>query len=114
MSALSSFHMGLIARLPCVICARFEATGLPVELHHVAEGSGKRSDFAVAPLCGDKTDGGHHRGAVGFHGPQGTRWFISFYKVPWQKEEGLLVWTAEELAKFLRRDMSVLTVRERR
>jgi hypothetical protein len=96
-----AYYMGLIAALGCLICRRREPTGLKVELHHVAEGSGHRSNFAVVPLCGDKLDGGHHRGVIGLHG-LGTKAFVRMYRVPWEKEEGLLVWAAEDLANYLR------------
>lgn len=93
-------YMGLVASIGCVICRRFERTGLPVELHHVAEGSGVRSNFGVAPLCGNKSDGGHHRGAVGLHG-MGPKAFLRFYRPPGESEYGLLIWTAEDLARHL-------------
>ena len=98
MNAVERRHVNKVAALPCGVCRRFGATGLPVELHHVAEGSGIRSWFAVAPLCGSKMDGGHHRGAAGLHG-MGTKKFCALYRPPWEKEEGLLVWVNEDLAK---------------
>lgn len=101
MKAIEGFYMGLVGKLQCVICRRFEPTGLPVELHHVAKGSGLRSDFAVVPLCGSKTDGGHHRGAAGFHG-MGERAFCRLYRPPGETEWGLIVWTNEDLARSLR------------
>lgn len=101
MSAAARAWMSLVASLGCVVCRRFVATGLGVELHHVAEGSGLRSDYAVVPLCGGLSDGGHHRGSAGLHG-MGVKAFCSLYRVPWEKEEGLLVWRDEDLAKALR------------
>ncbi len=98
MRAAESRYLGLIAMLPCVICSRFDATGLPVELHHVAEGSGKRSNFAVVPLCGYRMDGGHHRGGGGLHG-MGSQAFVRLYRPPFENEYGLLVWTSEDLEK---------------
>ncbi len=47
--------------------------GAPCEIHHVAEGSGKRSDFMVAALCLE-----HHRGATGIHG-RGVRAFCRLW-----------------------------------
>lgn len=99
-TAASSRYMGLIARLPCVVCVSLGLTNScqvagPVEIHHVAEGSGLRSDYAVAPLCPE-----HHRGASGLHG-MGTKAFIRLYRVPGETEYGLLVWTAEQLEKLL-------------
>lgn len=87
--------MGLIARLPCVVCKRIGTEPGPVEVHHVAEGSGLRSDFAVAPLCTE-----HHRGASGLHG-LGAKAFCRLYRTPGETEYGLLVWTAEELEALL-------------
>ena len=96
MSAAGARYMGKVARLDCIICKRFGSTGLPVEVHHVAEGSSKRSDFATVPLCGDQTDGGHHRGGAGLHG-MGNKAFCALYRPPFESEYGLLVWTAEDL-----------------
>lgn len=93
MSAASSRYMGLIARLPCVVCVSLGQPSGPVEVHHVAEGSGLRSDFAVAPLCAE-----HHRGGAGIHG-MGTQAFLRLYRPPGHTEYGLLVWTAEQLEK---------------
>jgi hypothetical protein len=44
-------YMGRVAGLGCVICRRLGFGYVPAELHHIAEGSGLRSNFAVAPLC---------------------------------------------------------------
>ena len=101
MTVLERFWMSLVASLGCIVCRRFPPTGLVVELHHVAEGSGLRSNFAVVPLCGNKVDGGHHRGGAGLHG-MGVKAFCRLYRVPWEKEEGLLVWRDEDLAAKLR------------
>ena len=87
----------LVASLGCVVCRRFPPTGLKVELHHVAEGSGLRSDFAVVPLCGSAVDGGHHRGGAGLHG-MGERAFCALYRPPGDREYGLLIWLLEDLA----------------
>lgn len=95
MSRASAAWMWFVASLGCVVCRRAGTQPNGIELHHVAEGSGKRSDFAVAPLCPE-----HHRGASGFHG-QGSRAFCSAYRVPGETEYGLLVWTAEDAAKAL-------------
>lgn len=100
-TALEGFYMGLVARLDCVICKRFERTGLPTEIHHVAGGSSVRSNFAIAPLCGSPQDGGHHRGSLGFHG-MGDRAFCRLFRPPFESEAGLLVWTAEDLANYIK------------
>lgn len=95
MTAASSRYMGLIARLPCVVCVSLGQPSGPVEVHHVAEGSGLRSDFATVPLCAE-----HHRGPAGLHG-LGPKAFIRVYRPPGDTEYGLLVWTAEQLEKLL-------------
>ena len=87
--------MGLIARLPCVVCRSLGHPSPQVEVHHVAEGSGLRSDFSVAPLCME-----HHRGKAGLHG-MGTKAFCALYRPPGDAEWGLLIWTAEALEKLL-------------
>ena len=85
--------MDRVAALPCCVCVRMGLGPTPAEVHHVAEGSSKRSGFAVAPLCRE-----HHQGATGFHVLKAPE-FCRRYRVPWEKEEGLLVWTNEDLAK---------------
>lgn len=95
MTAASARYISLIARLPCVVCVRLGYPSGPVEVHHVAEGSGVRSDYAVAALCSE-----HHRGRAGLHG-MGTKAFCALYRPPGEAEWGLLVWTAEELEKLL-------------
>ena len=97
-TAAEARYMGLIASMACLICKRWpaNATGLPVEVHHVAEGSGVRSGFATVPLCGNQVDGGHHRGAGGLHG-MGSQAFCRLYRPPFENEYGLLVWTNQDL-----------------
>jgi hypothetical protein len=90
MSAASARYMGEIAQMQCVICVRFEATGEASEVHHVAENSGPRSDYATAPLCPS-----HHRGPMGLHG-MGPKAFCRMYRPPGESEYGLLVWTNED------------------
>lgn len=96
MSAAGKRWMELIGQLSCVVCER---TGIVpqgrIHLHHVAEGSGLRSDFAIAPLCEE-----HHTGKSGLHG-MGTKAFIRLYRPPGDTEYGLLVWTAEDLESYL-------------
>lgn len=88
-------HREHIAALGCLMTKR----GFPdtcsggVELHHVAEGSGLRDEWALVPLCVE-----HHRGAAGLHG-MGTRAFIRLYRPPGDSEYGLLVWLLEDMAK---------------
>lgn len=93
---LVEFWDSVLRRLRCVVCARFEATGEPPALHHVAEGSGIRSEFAKVPLCYT-----HHQGALGLHG-MGPKAFIRMFRPPGDTEAGLIVWTNEDLAKLMR------------
>lgn len=86
-------HRDNIAHLGCLLCKRGHQGGGHVELHHVAEGSGLRSDWAVVPLCAE-----HHRGGAGLHG-MGSQAFIRLYRPPGDSEYGLLVWLLEDLAK---------------
>lgn len=88
-----SRYMDLVARAGCVICTRFENTSTAPELHHVAEGSGVRSDYMVVGLCPE-----HHRGPTGLHG-MGPKAFLRFYRPPGESEYGLLGWVAEDITK---------------
>ena len=89
-------HMGKVAAAGCVIGNRKlgQCEGR-TEVHHVAEGSGPRSDFGTAGLCE-----GHHRGPAGLHG-LGARAFCRLYRLPGESEYGLLVWTAEDIERNL-------------
>ena len=91
--SLAKRHMYRVAGIACIICTRFQPEGGKVELHHIAEGSGLRSDFAVVPLCVE-----HHRGATGLHG-MGPKAFLRFYRPPGESEWGLLAWLNEDLAR---------------
>ena len=95
MKAAERQHLERVAALSCCVCKRFGAPDFPGSnaIHHVAEGSGKRSWFAIARLCRE-----HHQGATGIHG-MGVRAFCRVYRPPGDKEEGLLVWTNEDLAE---------------
>lgn len=86
-------HKSLVASAGCVVGNRFGGCDGRVTLHHVAEGSGLRSDFAVVGLCEQ-----HHQGQAGIHG-LGTKAFIRLYRPPGESEYGLLVWVNEDLAK---------------
>lgn len=87
-------HMDLVSRAGCVIGNRGlgECAG-KLDVHHVAEGSGERSDFATVGLCTE-----HHTGGSGLHG-MGTKAFIRLYRPPGESEYGLLVWAAEDIAR---------------
>lgn len=86
-------HKSLVASAGCVVGNRVGGCEGRITLHHVAEGSGLRSDFAVVGLCE-----GHHQGPAGIHG-LGTKTFIRIYRPPGESEYGLLVWQAEDLAR---------------
>lgn len=94
MSTVGARYMGEIKAIGCILCRRFGATGTAVEVHHIAEGSGKRNDFATAPLCAE-----HHRGSAGIHG-MGTKAFCALYRPPGDCEWGLLTWTNEDRSRF--------------
>lgn len=66
-------HMSIVASLGCVICRRDAGHCVPCQVHHIADGSGLRSDFMVAGLCHD-----HHQGTVGIHG-MGSKRFIALF-----------------------------------
>lgn len=92
MTQSEALWMDLVRSVGCVVCRRFGPTGTPVEVHHVAEGSGLRSNFAVAGLCSE-----HHRGESGLHG-MGIKRFITLYRPPGDSEYGLLIWVNQEIA----------------
>lgn len=96
--------MGRVAGLGCVVCRRLGYGWVPAEVHHVAEGSGLRSAFAVAPLCPTHHD--EKRAGTGFHG-MGTEKFCAKFRVPGETEYGLLVWVNEDLQRL---QMGVLTL----
>ena len=96
---LDSFYMGLVAQLGCVVCKRLGRGHVQAQVHHVAVGSSRTSDFAVAPLCHEHHD--PERTGSGFHG-MGTERFCKLFRVPGEREEGLLVWAAEDLARHLK------------
>lgn len=97
MSLATKWWHAFIRSLTCLVCKRFTHTGGRVALHHVAEGSSKRSEYAVVPLCDE-----HHQGSTGLHGV-GTKQFCVMWRVPWEKEEGLLVWLLEDIAERMRK-----------
>lgn len=91
-TAAESRHMERVAALGCVICRRLYGSYSPAQLHHVAEGSGLRSNFAVVGLCEE-----HHTGSSGFH--KMGKQFLKLYRVPGESEYGLLVMVNEDLAR---------------
>ena len=83
----------MIAQLGCVVGHRHGGCSGEINLHHVAEGSGLRDEWALVPLCKE-----HHVGESGLHG-MGTKAFNRLYRPPGDSEYGLLVWMIEQLAK---------------
>lgn len=75
-------HMGIVASVGCVICRRETGERVPCHVHHIGEGSGKRSDFRTAGLCEL-----HHTGALGVHG-MGVKAFLRLFRI--DKEEHLM------------------------
>jgi len=75
-----------------------------VEFHHIAQGSGERSDFCGAGLCTE-----HHTGTTGWHG-MGARAFLRLYRPPGDCEYGLMVWSAQDMA-WLKRYHAVMPFR---
>jgi hypothetical protein len=86
-------HMERVASAGCVVCRRLGHGYSPAQVHHVAEGSGLRSNYAVAGLCQE-----HHTGSTGFH-TLGKR-FLVMFRVPGETEWGLLAWVNEDMAKY--------------
>ena len=85
-------HYAALSAIGCVACRRLTGEYTPPEIHHIAQGTGLRSDWATAPLCPE-----HHRGSFSIHGSMET--FIKVLRVPGETEWGLLVWTMEDLGK---------------
>lgn len=85
-------HVDKVAAIGCLVCRRLGMGYIPCEIHHVAEGSGLRSWFAVAGLCKE-----HHRGPSGLHG-MGTKKFCALYRPPGETEYGMLAWVNEDWA----------------
>ena len=92
MTKAESDWLELVASVGCVICRRLGHGYTPAQIHHIAEGSGLRSNYAVCPLCPE-----HHTGANGFHSLR--KQFLVQYRVPGETEWGLLVWTIEDVQR---------------
>lgn len=75
MSVSAKTHMGIVASVGCVICREYLGCESPAEVHHVAEGSSKRSDYMTVGLCPE-----HHRGSSGLHG-MGVKAFCNLYRL---------------------------------
>lgn len=68
-------HMAIVASTGCVICREFDGINIDGQVHHIAEGSGRRDDYMTACLCDL-----HHTGALGVHG-MGVRAFLRLFKL---------------------------------
>ena len=58
-------HMGRVARVPCVLCARMGLGDTPSQVHHLKYGTGasdRASDFLTIAVCP-----AHHTGPDGIH-----------------------------------------------
>lgn len=95
MNAAERHHVDRVAQVGCVVCRRLGYGWVPAQIHHVAEGSGVRSWFSVAPLCSPHHD--EARSGTGFHG-MGTDKFCAAFRVPGESEYGLIVWVNEDLS----------------
>ena len=97
MSRAEESHLERVASVGCVVCRRVFGHYVPAQLHHVGEGSGKRSPFAVVGLC--ETHHDPHRKGTGFHG-MGTKKFCSTFRIHGETEYGLLVWVNEDISRY--------------
>ena len=68
-------YRSIVAGLGCVICREFLNEHTEPCLHHIAQGSGLRSEYFICGLCPE-----HHTGASGFH--SSPRNFLRLYKLP--------------------------------
>ena len=93
MNKAESAHVERVASVGCVVCRRLYGRFVPCQIHHIAEGSGLRSHFAVAGLCEE-----HHLGQSGFH--RMGKQFLKLFRIPGESEYGLLVLVNEDLAKY--------------
>ena len=65
MSAKGKRHMGRVAKVPCVLCARLGLGESPAIVHHMKFGTGasdRARDVLTIALCPE-----HHTGASGVH-----------------------------------------------
>lgn len=78
-------HHDILRCLGCVICREFHGGVItPPSIHHIAVGSGLRSEFMTAPLCYP-----HHQGPEGFH--EAPKAFLRVYRLPTEYHLLLLV-----------------------
>ena len=79
-------HHDILGCLGCVICREFAGRMVPPSIHHIATGSGLRSEWMTAPLCWHC-----HQGPEGFH--QGPKLLLMRYGLP--TEYHLLLFVAK-------------------
>ena len=90
MTAASKRYLGLIHRLPCVVCLNCYGWNRNAhEAHHIEFVRGEHSDFATIPLCGS------------CHADLHKDRRRAFYRAHKLDDVKLLAWTAEQLAKLL-------------
>lgn len=84
MNAAEKHHHDIVRSLGCVIHREFFDTRIDPSIHHIAEGSGVRSEYLVAGLCPSC-----HTGPGGFH--DGPKTFLRVYGLPTEYHLLLLV-----------------------
>ena len=84
-----------LSAMGCIVGRRHGGCAGPINLHHIATGSGQRYDYGLVPLCEAHHD--PNRTGSGFHGM--GKQFLKIYRVPGETEWGLYVWLLEDLAK---------------
>ena len=84
MTNAEKHYHAILRQIGCVICREFRGVITPPSIHHIAEGSGVRSEYMVAPLCY-----GHHQGPEGFH--SAPKVFLRVYRLPTEYHLLLLV-----------------------
>lgn len=90
MSAASKRYLGLIHRLPCVVCLNcYGQHKNAEEAHHLESVRGPHSDFATVPLC--------QACHTELHGSRRRPFYLA-HKLDDVK---LLAWTAEQIEKLL-------------
>ena len=82
MNKYESNHMSIVASVGCVICRRDMGLKVDCHVHHIGDGSSKRSNYRVAGLCEL-----HHVGKLGIHGI-GVKAFLRLFRL--EKEEYLM------------------------
>lgn len=84
MTNAEQHHHDIVRSLGCVICREYLGVRTPPSNHHIAEGSGVRSEYMIAGLCPDC-----HTGPEGFH--SAPKVFLRVYRLPTEYHLLLLV-----------------------